>query len=621
MSYNTKAHPQKVCGGGNGTGLFLFLSLLALAAHVCAEPLARDGFDYDDGALVAVSLGLWRHHSGSATGEVSVVNGAVQLTQAGAEDVNLPWSAPAATNNAPWYARFTVQFSELPKGVSGGYFAHFKDGGNGFRCRIFGTTNGAAPGCLRLGIANAANTATHLASTDLRPETPHTLLCRYDGGTGVSALWVDPAKVPGDAVVADDVAKAVTPTAFALRQNDGIGALSVDDLQVATTLADLGFEGGPPTVMPPAFQFTNVLDHLVRPGEAATNIFDELALQPGERWTLRTRITGTPGYSLQVERPYQLPNPALQWTTQANGDSEIDAELVFQPDESDSNHAFEFTISADCGGATNAQTVRVYVPSVAERALVLSEFLANPTSDPTAAHFNPLLREYPGAKPSVEDEFLEWVNNSDAPLDLSGWTIEDAVRTRQVFSTNFTLPARSALVIFGGPTNNPPRLDVLALPASESASGLALNNAGTETILLRNAHGQLLQRIVYEGGQLSDVGSLSRWPDLNGAFRAQSEISTNAVTPGRLWDGSPFITTPDPQPPQPVLKIHFNEMRQCVLEWDASAGHSYQVWKAGVLGGTFESIQAGLEFGDGHGSFIDTDPTQETSRYYRVSTP
>jgi hypothetical protein len=618
MPSNAKAHPQKIRVVGNAAGVFL--SLLALAANVSAEPLVRDGFDYGDGPLVEVSSGLWRHHSGSTTGEVSVINGAVQLTQAATEDVNLPWTPTPTTNNSTWYARFTVQFSEPPKGASGGYFAHFKDGGNGFRCRVFGTTNGAAPGCLRLGLSNGANTATNLAATDLALWTTHTILCRYDAGSGVSALWVDPANVPGEPVVAGDVVKPVTPTAFALRQSDGIGTLVVDDLQLATTLADLGFEDGPPAAAPPAFQFTNVLEQLVRPGEAVTNTFDELALQPGERWTLRTRITGTPGFALQVQPPGQLPNAALQWTAQANGDSGIDAELVFQPGETESGQAFEFTISADCGGATNTQTLRVYIPTKEERALVLSEILANPTSDSAAAHFNPLSRAFPSDKPSVEDEFLEWVNNSDAPLDLSGWTISDAIRTRHVFPTNFSLAADNALVVFGGPTNNSPLLDVPALPASESASGLALNNTGTETILLRNAHGRLLQRVVYGGAQLSDTGSLSRWPDLNGAFRPQSELFTNPVTPGRQWDGAPFQSSTETPPPQPLLKVRFNNMRQCVLEWDAVPAHAYQVWKAGTLSGPFESIQTGLEFGDGHGLFIDPDSTQETSRYYRVST-
>jgi hypothetical protein len=619
MPGDTKALLRKIHGMKMVFGFAMLFA--ALAVNTAAEPLALDDFNYTDGPLVEVSSGLWRHHSGNTTGEVSVINGAVQLTQAATEDVNLPWTPLASTSNSIWCARFTVQFSEPPKGASGGYFAHFKDGVSGFRCRIFGTTNGAAPGCFRLGISNGGSTATNLAASDLALWTTHTILCRYDGASGVSALWIDPGEVPGEPVLADDVVKPLMPVAFALRQSDGIGALSVDDLQLATTLADLGFTDGSPEAAPPVLQFTNVLDHLVRPGDAATNTFDELALQPGERWTWQTRITGTPGYSLNVQPPAQLPNATLLWSMQTSGDSVIDSELVFEPGETEAGQAFEFTISADCGGATNAQTVRVYVPNAEERALVLSEFLANPTSDPTAAHFNPLAREMPSAKPSIEDEFLEWVNNADTPLDLSRWTISDAVRLRHVFPTNFSLAAHSALIVYGGPTNNPPQLDVPAMPASESSSGLALNNSGTETILLRNGRGQLLLRIVYEGSQLSEVGSLSRWPDLNGAFCPQSELSTNAVTPGHQWDGSPFQTSPELPPPQPILNIRLNEWRQCVLEWEAVPAHAYQVWKASTLNGPFETLQAGLEFGDGHGSFIDTDATQETSRYYRVSTP
>lgn len=614
-----RAHAQKIHVREWGVGLCLLLA--AWAPNTPAEPLAQDDFNYGDGPLITVSGGLWVHHSGGTTGEVSVIGGAVQLTQSATEDVNLPWSPTQAATNSMWFARFTFQFSEHPKGASGGYFAHFKDGGNGFRCRVFATTNGAAPGCLRLGISNGGSVATNLAETDLTPGGPHTLLCRYDGGSGVSSMWLDPPQNPGEPVIAGDAAKTVSPVAFALRQNDGMGALLVDDLKVATTLTDLGYTEEPPPVSPPSFQFTNVLDHLVRPADAPTNTFDELALQPGERWTLRTHITGTPGYPLQVQPPDPPPNATMQWFTQVVGDSEMDAQIIFEPAESEAGKTFDMKIVADCGGATNTQTVRVYVPNVAERALVLSEFLANPTSDSTAAHFNPLSREFPGAKPAVEDEYLEWVNNSAATLDLSGWTIADAVRARHVFPTNFTLAAHSALIIYGGPTNNPPRLDVPAMPASESASGLALNNTGEETILLRNAGGQLLQRIVYEGRDLSDAGSLSRWPDLNGCFLPQCDLTANAVTPGRQWDGRPYESVEEPQAPQPILKVRFNSLRQCVLEWDASKPHSYQVWKASTLAGPFESIQANLVFDDGQGSFTDTDVTQETSRFYRLSTP
>jgi hypothetical protein len=619
MPFSPKAHPREIRTLKRVLGIPVIL--LALAASAAAEPLASEYFNYNDGPLVDVSAGLWRHHSGTTTGEVAVLNGTVQLSQAATEDVNLAWTPPASTSNSTWYARFTFQFTELPKGASGGYFAHFKDASTGFRCRIFGTTNGAAPGCLRVGISNGSNAVASLVETDLAPGYPHTILCRYDSAGGGSALWLDPGSVPGEPLLANDVAKPLMPVAFALRQSDGIGTVIVDDLQLGTTLADLGFEDGPPPIAPPAILFTNILDHLVRPADEATNTFDELALQPGERWTLQIHISGTPGHPLNIQPPAQLPNVPWLWTAQTNGDSVVDCELVFEPGETNAGQAFAFTISADCAGATNSQTLRVYVPTAAERALVLSEFLANPTSDPTAAHYNPLARETPSAKPSVEDEFLEWVNNTGTPLDLSGWTISDAVRLRHVFSTNFSLPAHGAVIVYGGPTNNPPQLDVPSMAASESASGLALNNSGTETILLRNARGQLLQRVVYEGSQLSDNGSLSRWPDLNGAFHPQSELSANAVTPGHQWDGSPFQTSPEIPPPQPILKIRLNEWRQCVLEWDASATHTYQVWKADALEGPFETVQAGLQFTDGHGFFIDTDTAQETSRYYRVSAP
>ena len=133
-----------------------------------AGVILSDTFSYPDGPLVTVSGGKWSTHSGSPA-QVDVAGGMIHLTQAESEDVNAsldgqPYGPSSGVN---LYARFVVNFSSLPSG-DGTYFAHFKDNtATGFRCKVFATTNGAAPGSFRLGIAAAANTPTSFSATNL----------------------------------------------------------------------------------------------------------------------------------------------------------------------------------------------------------------------------------------------------------------------------------------------------------------------------------------------------------------------------------------------------------------------------------------------------------------------
>ena len=221
--------------------LCLFLALPAGFAH--ATVLLSDSFDYADGSLVTVSSGKWGHHSGNTTGEVDVVSGRVFLTQAESEDVSAVLSnGPYSSGNL--YARFTVNFSALPSGA-GTYFAHFKDNGSsGFRAKIFVTTDGAAGGYYRIGIGNVTNTASGVIATDLALNGTYTLVVRYDAGTPVTTIWLNPSSESDtNNATATDTAATLGITTFALRQSlssgNGMGSLYLDDLVVGTSFSDV----------------------------------------------------------------------------------------------------------------------------------------------------------------------------------------------------------------------------------------------------------------------------------------------------------------------------------------------------------------------------------------------
>jgi endonuclease/exonuclease/phosphatase family metal-dependent hydrolase len=219
-----------------------------------AAVILSDTFAYPDGSLITNSSFRWKAHSG-ATGQTQVLAGRVQLSQGDSEDVS------AALTNAPYkegslYAGFVVNFSVLPSG-SGNYFAHLKDDGtSNFRAKVFATTNGAGMGAFRVGLANFAGTPAAVVPTDLALGSNYALVVRYTPGAPATTLWLDPASEAATVNRADaaDTASALGITTFALRQSDsggGMGVLSLDDLIVATTFAEVrpAVANSPPVIL------------------------------------------------------------------------------------------------------------------------------------------------------------------------------------------------------------------------------------------------------------------------------------------------------------------------------------------------------------------------------------
>src|ERR1041385_4281737 len=82
-------------------------------------------------------------------------------------------------------------------------------------------------------------TATPGFSQDLALNTSHRVILRYDVSTGLSTLWVDPASESDPSITANDFQGPSTISTFAFRQNSGMGTLTVDDLLIGTTFANV----------------------------------------------------------------------------------------------------------------------------------------------------------------------------------------------------------------------------------------------------------------------------------------------------------------------------------------------------------------------------------------------
>jgi hypothetical protein len=210
------------------------LCAVCLSGSLSASIIFSDTFSYPDGGLVANSGGNWTNHSGTP-GQVDVLSGKVNLTQAESEDVNRTFT-PLAGGSA--YAGFDVNFSALPTGT-GGYFAHFKDSTtSGFRGRVFATTTGAAAGMYRLGVGVAGSTFNTIP-VDLALGTTYRAILEIDTATMASILYLNGCT---DGVSAPDSGSVLTLSSFALRQStatgNGMGVLTFDNLIVAKTCAE-----------------------------------------------------------------------------------------------------------------------------------------------------------------------------------------------------------------------------------------------------------------------------------------------------------------------------------------------------------------------------------------------
>jgi endonuclease/exonuclease/phosphatase family metal-dependent hydrolase len=218
-----------------------------------AALLLNDSFDYPDGALVTVSTNLWMHHSGSVTGEVAVASGRAWLSGANTEDVHAllagqPYSASGVTN--VFYAGFTVKFTTLPT-AGGAYFAHFKDASTGFRARVWALAGGAAPGKFRLGISSTSGSVISVTNPgDLSLNTDYAVVTRLVNSNSVSTLWINPATETDAGISTSEGVSTFTVAGYAFRENTGEGVLSLDDLKIGTTFAEV--TGDPSAPRPPA---------------------------------------------------------------------------------------------------------------------------------------------------------------------------------------------------------------------------------------------------------------------------------------------------------------------------------------------------------------------------------
>lgn len=209
--------------------------------------------------------------------------------------------------------------------------------------------------------------------------------------------------------------------------------------------------------------------------------------------------------------------------------------------------------SDGAGGTVSGQaSLEVRVP------LVVNEILADvPPDDPaTQAVEGDANRD--GVRSSDDDEFVELLNYSQSPVDISGIVIADATARRFTFPAGTVLAAGTPLVLFGG--GAPPRGDPAFGGSSVFiAASLSLNDAG-DTLSIKVPSGTAEIMIASQSYGTAAVGappapsdqSLTRSPDAavdstGGDFTAHTLVTNAAArpySPGTRADGTPFNSPP-----------------------------------------------------------------------------
>ncbi|MDB6125268.1 MAG: hypothetical protein JWQ71_4261 [Pedosphaera sp.] len=238
-------------------------SSLAVTVYPLLGLIFQDDFNYPDGALYTAPSSLWQHHSPTATNffELSVSNNQAVLSQGLQEDLNVAITNTTGyfpSNGIVLYSGFTVAYTALPS-QAGDYFIHFRDNptsGTSFRARVFGSTTNAAVGKFRLGIANQGGAPSVDYPVDLSLNTTYSVVTRYNVGTGVSTLWVNPQAESSTSVTATDAIGITEIDSYAMRQSSGIGTNLVDNLKIGTSFSDVATIVAAPAPIPLNLQYT-----------------------------------------------------------------------------------------------------------------------------------------------------------------------------------------------------------------------------------------------------------------------------------------------------------------------------------------------------------------------------
>lgn len=141
-----------------------------------------------------------------------------------------------------------------------------------------------------------------------------------------------------------------------------------------------------------------------------------------------------------------------------------------------------------------------------------------------------------------EDEFIEFVNNSSTPLDISGYKIYDKTQfdklpgedaPRHTVPASTIIPAGGVYIVFGGGDVSAINNLVNVTAHTASSGGLSMTNT-SEVMTVTNAAGTTLLTMDIDALSLdsNDNQSLVRVPAITGNFRIHQRLNGKRYSPG-----------------------------------------------------------------------------------------
>lgn len=212
---------------------------------------------------------------------------------------------------------------------------------------------------------------------------------------------------------------------------------------------------------------------------------------------------------------------------------------AIQDDEAEGNE----TVVLDIESVTNAEAAENQAVTINIEddeiviSLLINEVLYDPSNDALDGDANG-----DGAYSQAEDEFIEFYNDSDDALDMSGFMIYDADgylagTPNHTFPAGTIVPAHGAIVVFGGGT--PTGSFGGAVVQTSTTGDLNMNNAD-DLMTITDAEGNVLLTFNIEPLSNNPNESYTRNPDITGEFVQHSSVNGALFSPGTKADGTSF---------------------------------------------------------------------------------
>lgn len=275
---------------------------------------------------------------------------------------------------------------------------------------------------------------------------------------------------------------------------------------------------------------------------------------PASNVTVEVTDAGTGTATAGAANDYEFTTTNLVFTTGESYPATKTVDITINGDtEVENNETINLSLAVTAGTAATTitnHTVTINNDDIYE--LVINEIFADPgTSASGDANGD-------GAT-NNDDEFIEFINNGASNLDISGFTISDAIEVRHTFPANTVVPPGLSIVVFGGGTPS----GIPGLVQTASTGELSLNNS-SETITLKDVNLTLVEYTY--GSEAGNNESIARNPDITGDFVQHMDITSNIVyfSPGRdNTDNSPL----------PVELLSFRastENNKVFLSWETA---------------------------------------------------